>query len=108
MKANFIYSLVITLGLFFAGSSFNVVYSQKPHKSAEKATPAKECVVKYTCVMHPKVMMDKPGKCPQCGMKLVEKKIEAKEGVPQKMKSTKPQKGQKEGLPGPLPHSKQL
>jgi membrane fusion protein, copper/silver efflux system len=28
---------------------------------------------KYTCSMHPEVIMDAPGKCPKCGMKLVEK-----------------------------------
>ena len=28
----------------------------------------------YTCPMHPEVQMDKPGKCPKCGMQLVEKK----------------------------------
>jgi hypothetical protein len=27
--------------------------------------------VKYTCTMHPEVVMDMPGKCPKCGMKLV-------------------------------------
>ncbi|HET9418588.1 MAG TPA: heavy metal-binding domain-containing protein [Chthoniobacterales bacterium] len=27
--------------------------------------------VKYTCVMHPEVVMDHPGTCPKCGMKLV-------------------------------------
>jgi len=26
---------------------------------------------KYTCPMHPEVVMDHPGKCPKCGMKLV-------------------------------------
>jgi len=26
---------------------------------------------KYTCTMHPEIVMDKPGKCPKCGMKLV-------------------------------------
>ena len=26
---------------------------------------------KYTCSMHPEVVMDKPGKCPKCGMKLL-------------------------------------
>ncbi|HEY0944189.1 MAG TPA: heavy metal-binding domain-containing protein [Opitutaceae bacterium] len=29
---------------------------------------------KYTCPMHPEISADKPGKCPQCGMDLVEKK----------------------------------
>ena len=28
----------------------------------------------YTCTMHPEVVQDKPGNCPRCGMKLVEKK----------------------------------
>jgi Cu(I)/Ag(I) efflux system membrane fusion protein len=30
--------------------------------------------VKYTCAMHLEVVQDKPGDCPKCGMKLVEKK----------------------------------
>ena len=30
--------------------------------------------VQYTCAMHPDVVSDKPGKCPKCGMDLVEKK----------------------------------
>lgn len=28
----------------------------------------------YTCSMHPEVVQDKPGNCPKCEMKLVEKK----------------------------------
>jgi transcription initiation factor IIE alpha subunit len=28
----------------------------------------------YECPMHPEVRSDKPGKCPKCGMDLVEKK----------------------------------
>lgn len=34
----------------------------------------------YTCGMHPEVMLDKPGRCPKCGMGLVAKeiKVEAK------------------------------
>ncbi|HLX93945.1 MAG TPA: heavy metal-binding domain-containing protein [Puia sp.] len=31
----------------------------------------------YTCTMHPEVISDKPGKCPKCGMALVEKKTAA-------------------------------
>ncbi len=30
--------------------------------------------VYYTCSMHPQVMLDKPGSCPICGMKLIEVK----------------------------------
>jgi Heavy metal binding domain len=35
-------------------------------------TPAR----KYTCVMHPEVVMDRPGECPKCGMALVVAKPE--------------------------------
>ena len=31
-------------------------------------------LVQYTCGMHPEVVQDNPGKCPKCGMDLVEKK----------------------------------
>jgi hypothetical protein len=30
-------------------------------------------VKKYTCSMHPEVVQDQPGKCPKCGMDLIEK-----------------------------------
>ena len=33
-----------------------------------------DMAMNYTCPMHPEVMSDKPGKCPKCGMALVEKK----------------------------------
>ena len=32
----------------------------------------------YTCVMHPEIHSPKPGKCPKCGMDLIEKKAEKK------------------------------
>jgi len=41
--------------------------------SGSKKADAKTAVV-YTCPMHPEVQSDKPGKCPKCGMDLVEKK----------------------------------
>ncbi|MFZ2202707.1 MAG: heavy metal-binding domain-containing protein, partial [Microgenomates group bacterium] len=28
-------------------------------------------MMKYTCPMHPEVILDAPGKCPKCGMELV-------------------------------------
>ena len=30
----------------------------------------------YTCSMHPEVEQKEPGKCPKCGMELVEKKMD--------------------------------
>jgi hypothetical protein len=41
--------------------------------------------VQYTCTMHPEVISDKPGKCPKCGMTLVEKKPAKKKAEPMKM-----------------------
>jgi hypothetical protein len=42
--------------------------------SGQSEQPAQKSVVQYTCPMHPEVVQDKPGKCPKCGMDLVEKK----------------------------------
>ena len=41
-------------------------------KKSEQAQGS-DHAVKYTCSMHPEVVQDKPGNCPKCGMKLVEK-----------------------------------
>ena len=47
-------------------------------KSTKKATNMKAkthvMAMVYTCPMHPEVTSDKPGKCPKCGMDLVEEK----------------------------------
>src|SRR5438067_2303496 len=44
---------------------------------AQEAKPSAFAVAtKYTCVMHPEVVSDKPGKCPKCGMELVAMKPE--------------------------------
>ncbi len=42
--------------------------SSSPTGQATQATAKK-----YTCPMHPDVVSDQPGKCPKCGMTLVEK-----------------------------------
>lgn len=41
-------------------------------KKSETATSG-NAAVKYTCPMHPEVVEDAPGKCPKCGMTLIEK-----------------------------------
>ena len=33
-----------------------------------------EATKTYTCSMHPEVILDKPGKCPKCGMELIKNK----------------------------------
>jgi hypothetical protein len=46
---------------------------------ARDATPsATVTATKYTCVMHPEVVNDKPGRCPKCGMELVPMKAKKK------------------------------
>jgi len=45
---------------------------KKPAAKTEQAKPSQKII--YTCVMHPKIQMDKPGNCPICGMKLIEVK----------------------------------
>ena len=62
-KAIIILAVVLTAGT----AAFAQDTTQKKSTSHQKMTTAK----KYTCTMHPEVVMDKPGKCPKCGMKLV-------------------------------------
>ena len=68
MKRNLIYSIILIVVIGFAAAS---IYAQEPE--SDKPTTEQE-VVKYTCSMHPEVIQDEPGKCPKCGMELVEKK----------------------------------
>jgi len=49
----------------------------KMHKdmktSSHKKTHKNHMAMTYSCPMHSEVMSDKAGKCPKCGMDLVEK-----------------------------------
>lgn len=63
-------ALVISCTIAFAQNKTKSI--EKP-KSSTKTEISKDSVY-YTCPMHHEVKMDKPGKCPVCGMAL-EKKI---------------------------------
>jgi DNA-directed RNA polymerase subunit RPC12/RpoP len=41
------------------------------HDHADHSEPNAD-EVRYTCPMHPEVVSETPGRCPHCGMKLVE------------------------------------
>ena len=60
-------AVLLTAGC--TGSAHNEPATQNGDPSAQKSEKA----VQYTCSMHPEVVQDKPGDCPKCGMKLVEK-----------------------------------
>ncbi len=96
----FIYNKYFIVPLFIILSIFSGIYTYMPDKavkyfkvlqeaetdfiSSVKAEESEEEKVLYwTCPMHPSVKMDKPGKCPICGMPLVpvhEKETGIKEG----------------------------
>jgi transcription initiation factor IIE alpha subunit len=56
---------IIILAVAFLSVS-TYIFAQE--KAGKKDTT--QHVAYYTCPMHPDVMMDKPGKCPKCGMDL--------------------------------------
>jgi hypothetical protein len=50
-----------------------VSFSQDKKAKTSKGKTDTSVVKTYTCPMHPAVLSDKPGKCPECGMALIEK-----------------------------------
>jgi uncharacterized paraquat-inducible protein A len=51
----------------------NSSQTDTPAQSSNQTASTNAPAVRYTCSMHPEVLQDKPGDCPKCGMKLVEK-----------------------------------
>ncbi|ODU25168.1 MAG: hypothetical protein ABS95_00955 [Verrucomicrobia bacterium SCN 57-15] len=62
-------TFLLVAAVFLAAGSFAFV-GCKPAQDQSSGSQAKQ----YTCSMHPEVVQDKPGKCPKCGMDLVEKR----------------------------------
>ena len=97
MKTKFFYSMILAVGLIFAGSAtLNAQTTTTTTKQTTTKTTTKPVAKKYTCPEHPEVVMNKPGKCPKCGMALVEKKEMKKEMMEKKTATTKKVKTTKE------------
>ncbi|MCB8995513.1 MAG: hypothetical protein H6538_07890 [Bacteroidales bacterium] len=69
MKTTMIFLASLFMGLAFTTVSFEV----KAQETGKKMVTEQQLTKNYTCPMHPEVIMDKPGKCPKCGMNMVEK-----------------------------------
>ena len=71
--------LITFLALVFSGT---MAFGQDTTKVVKKEMmrtnmEMQKDTVYYTCTMHPEVRLDKPGKCPRCGMELVKKTIKS-------------------------------
>jgi len=60
---------------YFCCAGCKEAFIKNPEKYTQKKADMKEV---YTCPMHPDVKSDKPGKCPECGMKLKKKMMPMK------------------------------
>ena len=58
--------------------SQNKTKTDRKQSSSTKTEMAKDSVY-YTCSMHPEVKLDKPSKCPKCGMTLKKKTMKMTE-----------------------------
>src|SRR6266567_4813995 len=69
--------ILILISAIILGTSVAVAQGHE-HPPSKRSGPAGEQEKKqrYTCVMHPEIVMDHPGNCPKCGMKLVPLKEE--------------------------------
>ncbi len=72
MRTKFNLLIVGLMALTFTFAACNS--SEKKSSATENSTTTAK--VTYTCPMDPEVTSDKPGKCPKCGMDLVEKKAD--------------------------------
>lgn len=73
---NLFNTCVVLIVLFFASCTS----SEKPVQSSADTSIHIKAHAAYTCPMHPEVLSDKPGICPECKMDLIEKTDKASAG----------------------------
>jgi len=74
------------MSLFALAISGTMAFAQDTTKLVKKEMMKTKMEMKsdsvyYTCTMHPEVRLDKPGKCPKCGMDLVKKTVTSETGA---------------------------
>ncbi len=70
LKNNYLkYSLILIAGLFLGWAIFGG--SSGSHNETAEHVHEDATGQIWTCAMHPQIKMDKPGKCPICGMDLI-------------------------------------
>lgn len=78
--------MLMAVAILFSAATVFAARTTNPVSDTTKTKKVKPIAkVQYTCTMHPEVISDKPGKCPKCGMTLVEKKPAKKKAEPMKM-----------------------
>lgn len=65
------YSLILLVGLLLGWLIFGNSASHTHDGEPDKAKSEAQANTIWTCSMHPQIKMDKPGKCPLCGMDLI-------------------------------------
>lgn len=75
--------ILITLFVLFACSAMTFAQdTTNTKKTLKTKMEMQKDTVFYTCTMHPEVKLDKPGKCPKCGMDLVKKQGSSDASLP--------------------------
>jgi len=77
--------MLMAIVILFSAATVFAASGINPVSDTTKTKKAKPANVQYTCTMHPEVISDKPGKCPKCGMTLVEKVDTKKKTATMKM-----------------------
>jgi rRNA maturation endonuclease Nob1 len=78
--------MLMAVAILFSAATVFADHSTTSVSDTTKTKKVKPVAkVQYTCTMHPEVVMDKPGKCPKCGMTLAKKTDTKKKPVTKKM-----------------------